>query len=141
MSNFSEIPRYVDGRGWTYNNIFEGCEIKPSGQINYSILYPGIVKAWHRHTNQDDYFCIVKGNAKVCTFNPDSKSLQEYFVGELNAGIIHIPAGEWHGLMAIGNEPCGLLYYVTNKYNGVTPDEDRADYEDFGTGIWNITNQ
>mgnify|MGYP003145800347 CR=1 FL=1 len=104
-------------------------------QVNYSVLNPGIVKAWHRHKNQDDYFCVVKGMAQIGTYS-DKDGPEKYFIGEHNPAIVKIPAGEWHGLKALGNEPCGLLYFVTNLFDLENPDEERAGPFDFVESTW-----
>tara|TARA_R110000744_G_scaffold169519_3_gene287404 strand:- start:2135 stop:2578 length:444 start_codon:yes stop_codon:yes gene_type:complete len=142
MKRIHKLNRFMDARGWNLNDIysmFEGEEL----QINYSILHPGVIKAWHRHKNQDDYFCVVKGNAQVGVFSDvptkDGRLQppEKHFIGELNPAVIHIKAGEWHGLTAVGDEPVGLLYLVTKKYDPEAPDEERADCKNFGPeGFW-----
>ena len=131
-----QLPKFTDSRGWSLNdiyNMFEGEEY----QINYSILHPGIVKAWHRHKYQDDYFCILKGMEQVGVYDPKIGVPEKHFIGEHNPAVVHIKAGEWHGLTAVGNEPCGLLYLVTKKYDPKNPDEERAGAFDFvGKGWW-----
>jgi|TARA_A100001201_G_scaffold65209_1_gene61335 dTDP-4-dehydrorhamnose 3,5-epimerase len=135
MSRIKFLPKFVDSRGWSLNGIydlFDGQEF----QVNYSILYPGVVKAWHRHQHQDDYFCILKGMAQVGIYNESHPEPEKYFIGEHNPAVVHVKAGEWHGLTAVGNEPCGLLYLVTKKYNPDIPDEERAGPFDFVGKDW-----
>jgi len=138
--------KFVDARGWSLNDIYSmtqhirhpltGLEMKASDfQINYSILYPGIYKAWHRHQNQDDFFCVLKGMAQVGVINKEGKA-KKYFIGEHHPVVLHIQAGEWHGLTAVGNEPCGLLYLVTKRYDPNAPDEERLPYTEFVGHDW-----
>ena len=143
MSRVIQLPKFADSRGWSLNDIYsmfssptEGMEFLPDYdfQINYSILYPGVVKAWHRHKHQDDYFCILKGMAQVGIYNEDGP--QKFFIGEHNPAVVHVKAGEWHGLTAVGNEPCGLLYLVTRKYDPKNPDEERAGAFEFVEKDW-----
>ena len=131
-----KLNKFADSRGWSLNDIYnrapfcvgtvkgsaDCCRTENSYQVNYSVLYPGVIKAWHRHKCQDDYFCIVKGMAQVGVYNEKTKKATKVFVGEHNPCVVHIEAGEWHGLTAVGNESCGLLYYVTCKYNPNNPD-------------------
>ena len=142
----NSVNKFVDARGWSLNDIYSmmqhirqpltGLEMKASDfQINYSILYPGIYKAWHRHQNQDDYFCVLKGMAQVGIINKEGKA-KKYFLGEHNPMVLHIEAGEWHGLTALGNEPCGLLYLVTKRYDHHAPDEERLPYTEFVGHDW-----
>jgi len=154
---FTSLPKFADARGWSLNDIY-GVVRKhtlaqfpesPSDssyrfenfQINYSILYPGIIKAWHRHKNQDDYFCVIHGMAQVGVFDEvvastGANGAQKFFIGEHNPGVIHIEAGEWHGLTAVGTKPVGLLYLVTNLYDPRLPDEERAPHDSFVGHDW-----
>jgi dTDP-4-dehydrorhamnose 3,5-epimerase len=142
MERIHKLDRFLDSRGWSLNDIFrlfEGEEF----QINYSVLHPGVIKAWHRHKYQDDYFCVLKGNAQVGIFSevPSAdgklKGPEKHFIGEHNPAVVRVKAGEWHGLTAIGCEPVGLLYLVTRKYDPESPDEERAGWENFGPeGFW-----
>ena len=142
----THLNKFTDARGWSLNDIYSmtphirqpltGLEMKASDfQINYSILYPGIYKAWHRHQNQDDFFCVLKGMAQVGVINKEGKA-KKYFLGEHNPMVLHIEAGEWHGLTAVGNEPCGLLYLVTKRYDPNAPDEERLPYTEFVGHDW-----
>jgi dTDP-4-dehydrorhamnose 3,5-epimerase-like enzyme len=138
----STVSKFVDARGWSLNDIYSMTKhgaLDKNGpaefQINYSILHPGIFKAWHRHQNQDDYFCVLKGMAQVGVINKEGVA-KKYFLGEHNPMVLHIQAGEWHGLTAIGNEPCGLLYLVTKRYDPNSPDEERLPYTEFVGHDW-----
>ena len=140
MTRIIQLPKFADSRGWSINDIYQvydpyenGVEI--NSQINYSILYPGVVKAWHRHKYQDDYFCILNGMAQVGIYT-DENGPEKFFIGEHNPAVVHVKAGEWHGLTAVGNEPCGLLYLVTKKYDPKNPDEERAGAFEFVEKDW-----
>jgi dTDP-4-dehydrorhamnose 3,5-epimerase len=135
MANVYQLGKFSDARGWSLNDIYAICDLPSNGQINYSILYPGIVKAWHRHQYQDDYFCVLKGMAQVGVVGDDG-TIQKFFIGEHNPAVVHIKAGEWHGLTALGNEPVGLLYLVTRAYNPIAPDEERAPYDKWVGREW-----
>lgn len=113
------------------------------GQHYLTTAYPGVVKAWHYHQFQDDNFCVVKGMGKVALYDgrkdsPTFGQVNEFFIGEKNPCVIHIPRGVWHGYKAIGVEPCFLVNMVTKPYNYDEPDEHRAPYDGKETGYdWN----
>ena len=145
-----KLNKFTDSRGWSLMDIYEvakeitrieGETTSPNWlrdgdfQINYSLLHPGVVKAWHRHKNQDDYFCILHGMAQVGVYSEENGP-EKHFIGEHNPAVVHIKAGEWHGLTCVGDEPCGLLYLVTKKYNPTEPDEERAKWDDFVGPDW-----
>jgi dTDP-4-dehydrorhamnose 3,5-epimerase len=103
------------------------------GQVYISVAYPGIIKAWHYHKLQTDFFTIIKGMAKVVLFDNREnsntyKEINEFFIGELNPLLIKIPPLVLHGFKPLGNEPAYLLNIPTHTYNYENPDEYRIDY-------------
>lgn len=117
-----------DDRGWGDHDIFP--KIGGMGQINVSETYPGVVRAFHRHLKQYDYWYCLKGNMEVCLFDetavPNAKVV---YLGP-NEGLMIEPK-IWHGFRVLGNEPVILLYHVTNKYDPKNPDEERAPWNAF----------
>jgi len=158
MTRVHNLSKFCDARGWSVNDIYSivrknlnsPCNAKTpydqvysldNCQLNYSILHPGVVKAWHRHKNQDDYFFVLHGMAQVGIYS-DENGAEKHFIGEHNPAVIHIRAGEWHGLTAVGSKPVGLLYLVTNTYNPTFPDEERATFDTFvGANWWKPENK
>jgi len=147
---------YADDRGFSVMSIFDHLAELP-GQFNASTMYAGVVKAWHRHAHQDDHWVVVAGDLKVGLFNTEAVPLaatlrlarprpgedepvtievppqsgKALYLGEHRPGIIQIPAGLWHGGVAIGGHDALLLYYVTRKYDPRQPDEQRAEWNAF----------
>ena len=141
MQRVHNLPKFCDARGWSVNDIYSMVPEHKRCQINYSILHPGVVKAWHRHKHQDDYFFVLHGMAQVGIYS-DENGAEKHFIGEHNPAVIHIKAGEWHGLTAVGSKPVGLLYLVTNTYNPALPDEERASFDRFvGSDWWKPENK
>ena len=70
------------------------------GEIYFSVIYPGAIKAWHLHTKMTlNYACIV-GNIKLVLY--DGKQFQEMFIGESNYSLVKIPPGIWNGFKGLG---------------------------------------
>ena len=102
------------------------------GQVYLSVAYPGVVKGWHYHKVQTDYFTIVKGMMKVVLYDgrpesPTQGEVNEFFIGELNPLLIVIPPGVLHGMKAIGGAPGYLVNCPTEPYRYDGPDEYRVD--------------
>lgn len=101
----------------------------------YSITYPGIVRAWHRHTRgQVDHFICPQGRIKVGIYDereesPTNGELNTFVIGEHDPHLIRIPGACWHGFKAISDEPAILLNYPTNLYDYDDPDEERLPYD------------
>jgi dTDP-4-dehydrorhamnose 3,5-epimerase len=105
------------------------------GQLYLSVAYPGVVKGWHYHRKQTDYFCIVKGMMKVVLYDPREASptrgiVNEFFVGERNPSLVCIPPLVIHGMKAIGVEPGFLVNCPSEMYVYAEPDEFRIDPHD-----------
>ena len=100
-------------------------------QANLSITYPGIVRAWYRHLRgQVDYFIVIRGCAKICAYDEESRELDEIISCGINPQVVRIPGYYWHGFKAIGVEPVWLIYFVTKLYDYKNPDEERRPWND-----------
>ena len=134
------IKKNIDERGFfaellrlDWKNFIEDDNIM---QVNLSISYPGIIRAWHRHLRgQIDYICVVTGALKVCAYDDreDSKTngqLDEIILNSEQLQIIRIPGFYWHGTKCMGDEPSRTLYFVTRLYDYKNPDEERRPWND-----------
>lgn len=119
------MRKFKDDRSRAYNDIFP--EIG-AGDVNVGVLYPGTIKAFHRHKLQTDYWFVVKGNLRAVLYEEGKEPLV-YYLGE-GEGCTILP-GIWHGLQVLGNEEAILIYHITTKYNETTPDEERAPWNAF----------
>ncbi len=142
------IPRtrHADDRGYV-TEIFRSDEehFENFGQAYVTACYPGVVKAWHRHAAQTDYFYVVSGTMKVGLYDdrPESPTREQYQVvilGERgdNAQLV-IPAGLWHGMMAL--ETFTVMLNIPDAvYNHDDPDEERVPWDAFDD-IWTVKNR
>jgi dTDP-4-dehydrorhamnose 3,5-epimerase len=100
-------------------------------QANFSITYPGIIRAWHKHERgQVDYFIVLKGALKICAFDDNTKELDEIISTGENLQVVRIPGKYWHGFKVIGYEPAMLIYFVNKLYDYNNPDEIRRPWND-----------
>lgn len=126
------ISTYKDDRGYSFMNLLHGV-MSQNGQINYSYTHDGVIKAWHRHQKQTDFWICVSGDIKVGVSN--NKQSWHAHIGEQNHKIIIIPPGLWHGLLT-KSSGASLLYYVTVAYNDTYPDEERMPYDGIKDFVW-----
>ena len=103
---------------------------KEFGQVYFTTAYPGVVKAWHYHKLQDDYFFCIKGMVKLVLYDardnsPTFKSVNEFFIGEHNPLLVVIPANVYHGFKAISTTEAIMINIPTKPYNHDSPDEYR----------------
>jgi dTDP-4-dehydrorhamnose 3,5-epimerase len=104
------------------------------GQCYISVSYPGVIRAWHYHKKQTDYFCCIKGMIKVPLYDSREGSatygeIDELFIGEHNLAVVKIPIGIMHGFKVIGHEPAYLLNFPTEPYRRDDPDEYRVPFD------------
>ena len=102
------------------------------GQVYVTTCYPGVVKAWHYHQYQTDNMSVIKGMARIALYDRRERSatyglVNEFFAGEDNPVLIHIPEKVLHGFKAYGTEPAFIINTVTQPYNHQEPDEFRID--------------
>lgn len=159
------VRQYGDDRGYSY---FPEYPLTEQGQINYSVLYPGVVKAFHWHKKQWDHWVVLNGMAKIILARPlpahpspeelaelrakgwqriveahhdelgPYAAVQIHHAGERNPMMVSIPPGVLHGYTVEGPQPVGLLYHVTLKYDPRDPDEWRFPWDGYGKALWEV---
>ena len=105
------------------------------GQVYMTTAYPGVVKGWHYHKKQYDNMAVVKGMMKIVLYDgrEDSstyREVNEFFAGEHNPILIHIPPFVYHGFKCISQEEAIVINTPTEKYDYDAPDEFRVDPHD-----------
>jgi len=132
---FTEILKKGDG-------VFK--EIK---QTSYTETYPGVIKAFHWHKKQWDFWFVAAGTAQVVLYDLREKSLTKgetevIYAGENNHVVIVIPPGVAHGYRVLGEKKVGLFYHTTEAYDSRNPDEERISFDDPGIGFdWTTKNR
>ena len=59
------------------------------GEIYFSMVYPGVVKGWHRHSRMTIHYAVVVGTIKLVLFDdrkgsPTQGQMAVLFIGESN---------------------------------------------------------
>lgn len=134
---FVPVSYFADDRGWSVMNQFQQV-LAPEGQVNFSMTYPNVIKAWHRHHHQTDFWICLVGHIKAGVYRDDDQRAWLTTIGEKRQGTLIIPPQLWHGVATVGTEPAGLLYYVTKAYNPAAPDEERKPYDSIEGFPWRV---
>jgi len=130
-----KLTRHADERGFLMELLRADDPIFSNfGMAYVSMNYPGIVRAWHYHKKQDDYFVVVKGMAKVALYDmregsPTLGQVDEYYLGDNNNIVLHIPVGVAHGYKTVGTEPSFLINFPSEPYDAQEPDEYRLPWD------------
>ena len=103
------------------------------GQWSHSLMFNGVIKAWHLHRIQTDWWYVVSGVLRVglCDMRPDSPSykvVEDFLIGDLQAAqVVKIPPGVAHGCKTVQG-PVNLFYVTSHVYD--PDDEVRLPYDD-----------
>jgi len=128
-----QLKKNVDERGYLCELLRKDWSIfKEFAMAYFSITFPGVVRAWHRHprSRQEDYMCVIQGTAKIAIYDDREESttkglINEFIIGEDNLAVLKIPGECWHGFKALGVKPVLLVNFPTKLYDYETPDEER----------------
>ncbi len=124
----------------------------PFAQMSRSLAYarggnpPELIKAFHWHRRQWDYWDVVRGNARVVLVDlregsPTEGRIQTLMLGENAPRMVAIPPLVAHGYQALDLTDVILTYYVTEPYDPADPDEGRIAWNDPRIGFdWTIEN-
>ena len=102
-------------------------------QVSAALNYPGIIKAFHYHKFQTDYWVPVAGLFQIALVDlrhgsPSYGVKNTFYVGTLRPWQLLIPPGVAHGYKVIG-EQASVLVYVTNRTYD-PKDEGRIPHND-----------
>lgn len=100
------------------------------GEIYFSAVHPGAVKAWHLHKRMVLNYAVPVGKVKLVLFDdraesPTKGQTVELFLGPDNYQLVTIPARVWNGFKGVGTETALVANCATIPHD---PDEiERAD--------------
>lgn len=128
---------FPDDRGF-FREVFRSNEsIFENGkfsQWSHSKMTKGVVKAWHFHHRQTDWWYLAMGTAEIVLYDnreesPTYKSKMVFVLGEDSeleeSYVVRIPPGVLHGLKVLSDT--AHLFYVTSE-NYDPEDEGRIPY-------------
>lgn len=101
------------------------------GEVYFSIVLPGKVKAWRRNKKTTVNYAVVEGNIKLVLY--DGNKMQEIHVGEENYCLVTIPPGIWRGFQAIGNKKAIVADLMDRPYD---PDDVEKKGQDELIDCW-----
>lgn len=103
------------------------------GQWSHSLVYPGVIKAWHIHQKQTDWWYVGAGVLKVVLYDnrpasPTYRRKMELMMGDhQEPKLLKIPPGVAHGCKCISG-PAHLFYVTSRTYD--PGDEGRIPHDD-----------
>ena len=130
-----ELVSHSDERGFFREIIRADEEFFAAGfgQWSHSLMFDGVIKAWHFHHRQTDWWYVVSGVLRVglCDMRPESptfKQTMDFLMGDFQPSqALKIPPGIAHGCKTVQG-PVNLLYLTSKVYD--PEDEIRIPYDD-----------
>lgn len=134
-----KLATHVDDRGFFRELIRSTDDFfkEGFGQLSVAQMRLGVIKAWHIHKKQVDWWYVPSGLLRVALYDtredsPTFKETTEVLLGDDQpAQVLRIPIGVAHGYKCLTKT--ALILYVTSKvYDG--SDEGRIPYNDAQIG-------
>lgn len=112
--------------------LFHAGDSVPFGQVHMTTLYPGVVKAWHRHRHRTDSIVVLSGMARLGLYDGREGSrteaqLNQFFLGVHGPIRITVPPGVWFGMKGLGPEEALVVVMTDRAHDPRDPDEERMD--------------
>ena len=115
-------------------------------QINYSLMDPLAIKAFHLHKRQTDVWFVPPSDkillvlADVRDGSPSEGTVRRYVLGDGNSFLIRIPPGVAHGCRNLrAATPSAIIYFVDVQFSvGDECDEGRLPWDHFGSEVWEV---
>jgi dTDP-4-dehydrorhamnose 3,5-epimerase len=95
------------------------------GEIYFSLVNPGAVKAWHRHREMVLQYAVPQGRIRLVVYDDRDGSETRGAVMDIESGegsysLVTIPPGTWSGFAALGRTPALVANCATLPHD---PDE------------------
>jgi len=133
------LRRIPDERGFIMHMLrSDDPDFEKFGEIYFSTIFPGVVKAWHLHKEMILNYSVVFGMVKLVLFDdrdgsPTKGELQELFIGGENYSLVKIPPFIWNGFKGVGTEMailanCASLAHDPDEIVSKAPDDPMFPY-------------
>ena len=103
------------------------------GEIYFSVVNPGAVKAWKRHRKMTLNLCCVSGAIRLVVFDPERNALREIDLGPAAAetyNLVTVAPGLWTGFTCTGDTPAVLANCASIPHDPTEADGRPADTDD-----------
>ncbi len=106
-----ELKQVVDERGKVMHMLRADSQLFTRfGEIYFSLVNPGMIKAWKQHLRMTQHFAVPVGKIKLVLYDSREDSstygkIDIFEVGEDNYYLIRIPALVWYGFQCLSSTP------------------------------------
>ena len=115
-------------------------------QINFSVLEPQAIKAFHLHDRQTDVWYVPPSDKILLVLadarkrSPTEGDVWRIVLGDGNSRLIRIPPGVAHGCRNLRpTTPGHIIYFVDVQFSTDEQcDEGRLPWDHFGKEVWEV---
>lgn len=110
-----ELKQIIDERGKVMHMLrFDSPLFTKFGEIYFSVVNPGVVKAWKRHHQMTQHFAVPVGDIRLVIYDDRMNSiscgnLEVIEIGEDNFSLVRIPPLVWYGFKGISSIPALIV--------------------------------
>jgi len=133
------LRQIIDERGKVMHMLRKDSEVfEEFGEIYFSCVYPGAIKAWHIHKRMTLNYAVPQGRIKFVLYDDRAGSktkgeLQEIFLGVDNYCLVTVPPMVWNGFKGIGTESalianCATIPHDPEEIERMDPFTDMIPY-------------
>ncbi len=134
------LRRIPDERGAVLHMLRDDSSVFDRfGEIYFSTVYPGVIKAWHLHKEMTLNYAVPVGMIKLVCYDNRTESqtrgnLVELHVGELNYCLVTIPPLVWNGFKGEGTAlalvaNCASVHHSPEEIERLDPVTDQIPYD------------
>ncbi len=137
--------KIVDDRGAIFHMLRNNDpEFQKFGEIYFSKIHPGVIKAWHHHSRMTLNYLVVVGSIQLGLWDgrkdsPTFGQSQTVFLDEQNSQLVTVPFGVWNGFKGLGPASSIVANCATEAHD---PEEiSRKAFDDGMFGYdWTLKN-
>lgn len=138
--SMTELGRLVDG----HLEMFPDFTVR---QINYSVMEPGAIKAFHLHNRQTDVWYVPPSDRLLLVLVDVRKGSategvrMRFMLGNGTSRVVRIPPGVAHGVSNLGPGSGRIIYFVDVQFSPdpAQCDEGRLPWDYAGADVWDVT--
>jgi len=139
------LKQILDERGKVMHMLRSDSPIfRGVGEVYFSCVYPGAIKAWHIHKVMTLNYAVPQGCIKYVLYDdrpnsPTCGEVQELFLGPDNYNLVTVPPLVWNGFKGIGSEMaivanCASIPHDPDEIERKPPDDASIPYD------WTLKN-
>lgn len=134
------LKQILDDRGKVMHMLRSDSDVFIEfGEIYFSCIYPGAIKAWHIHRKMFLNYAVPHGNIKLVLYDDREssstrKKFAEIFLGPDNYCLVMIPPMIWNGFKCVGPETaivanCSTIPHDPAEIDRIPPSHPSISYD------------